>query len=191
MTAINYLGNSRSAATLPALLQCLDDPNTSVSFAAARALGMIKQKPGIVVPALVRALRRASFTPAWNQPDLRSAVASALVGFGTNADVAVPELLLHLSRANENDPILYLLITTLRSVSAQPDAIVPTLTTYLQSTNDNLRQYAASSLASFGPRAQSALKSLTNALQFPDTRGVVADAIRRISSDASTNATPQ
>jgi len=186
-SAILYLGQLRNAAAVPALLQCLEELNSSVSWEAVRALGLIHQEQGVVVPALVRALRRVPNIPSRaviGQRDIRFHLAWAIAEFGTNADSAVPELLRHLSLLDQRDSLSCQFVSTLCRVSAQPDILLPALTTCLQSTNESLRQCTIFSLSSMGPRARFALESLTNALRFPETDRFVTDTIRRITSEA-------
>ena len=184
--AIYQLSELRSPATLPTLIQCLSDQNPSIVCFAAGAVGAIRQQPADAVPALIRVLERAPPSPKAGGLDLRSASALALKEFGTNADSAVPQLQSQLASANENDYRIHLLITTLRSVSAHPERTVTTLAPFLQSTNEALRRQVVDLLATLGQRAESALPSLTNALQFEDTRRDVEYAIQKITLDSST-----
>jgi HEAT repeat protein len=167
-------------------MQCLDDQDPAIASYAARAVGAIQQQPATVVPALIRVLERVPRNSRGF--NLRSATIWALKEFGTNADAAVFRLQWELAGTSEdNYQVLNELITVLTSVSAQPERIVPSLTPFLQSTNEHLRQRVVYSLSAMGGRAQFALPSLTNALQFSRTRHVVEFAIRKISSDGATN----
>ena len=190
LNAIQHLGQLHHAAAVPALLQCLNDTNASASSAAASSLGLINQEPAVVVTALIAALRRAPNTWSWPPADARFALVSALSEFGTNADVAVPEFLRHLSLTDKRDPFCCSLVAALCRVSAQPRTILPALATCLQSRNADLRRCTVIALSSMGPGARFALENLTNALQFQDTRPFVSEAIGRITSQATTTASP-
>ena len=193
MAVIKHLGKSGSATALPTLIRCLDDPSAHISCAAAIALGKIKQQPTAVTPFLIGALERAAYGGArpLHEPDVRFYITSALGEFGTNANAASGAILLLLEKVREDVPLSCQLMNTLSRVTTQPETTVATLTNYLQSTSDHLRECAAQSLSRLGPRAESALPSLTNALQFPGTLDSVTAAIRKISSDAPQKPPPR
>jgi hypothetical protein len=180
---IYYLGQSENAEVVPALLWCLHDPDSSVSSAAAYAVGQLKQEPAIVVPALVELLQQQTSD---SDRGLLSATARALGAFGTNSCAAMPELLHKLSESTD-DYRSCQIMNTLTEVTIQPEVAVSALTNYLNGTNEFLRHCAALSLSTMGPRAESALPSLRNSLKYADTRKMVTLAIRRISASASTN----
>jgi hypothetical protein len=193
--AIYCVGKSGNVAAIPVLLRCTHDPDTSVASSAARALGQLKTQPSTVVPVLVRLLEQPTL-PTSEEPaalsnqarDLLYDTVWALGEFGTNAEAAAPELLRHLAENEDDDPLSCQFMKTLTEVTIQPEIAISALTNHLSGTNDLLRHCAALALSTMGSRAQSALPSLTNSLNFPGTRKMVALAIRRITSDASTNA---
>jgi hypothetical protein len=140
--------------------------------------------------ALIAALRRTPNTWSWPRADARFALVSSLSELRTNADAAVPEFLRHLSLTDQRDQFCCSLVAALCRVSAQPRTILPALATCLQSTNADLRRCTVIALSSMGPGARFALESLTNALQFQDTRRSVSEAIWRITSQGTTTASP-
>jgi HEAT repeat protein len=196
------------------LIQCLEDPSLHVCYSAANALGTIKQKPEVAVPALIKCLQRLPSAlgsrPAppflamsgrlggrtgTEQTIYVSGAAWALAQFGTNADAAVPELLRHFAGKRKDDTLSYhaahRMLEALTTVSAHPAMIAPTLASFLESTNQSLRHQAAYCLSVLGPQAHSALPSLSNALHFQSTREVVTTAMRNISSFVPTNTVPE
>jgi hypothetical protein len=183
---IYHLGESGTVQAIPVLVGCLRDTNAMVSSSAAYALGQLKQEPATVVPALVELLGHPILVsdPGNDQP-LRSVI-QALRRFGTNSYAAAPELLYKLSESTD-DYLSCEIMKTLTEVTIQPELAISALTNHLNGTNQLLRHCAALSLSTMGARAESALPNLTNSLQFADTRKMVALAIRRISSSASTN----
>lgn len=182
LNAIHYLGQLRDAAAVPALLQSLNGPDAEAAAGAARSLGLIHQASEVVVPALQAALRSELATQGSAQRDKRLSIASALAEFGTNADLAVPDLVRLLSTADQSDLRYCELVRALCRVSAQPQAVLPTLANCLQSTNLNLRMCIISYVAAMGPRGRFALPALTNALQFQETRDFAESAIYNITS---------
>jgi hypothetical protein len=84
--ALNIIAGSDTNATcvVPALIDCLNDremgPQTAVT------LGNLKLQPTLVVPALARCLRSKNLL-------LPESAAESLSEFGTNATVAVPDLI--------------------------------------------------------------------------------------------------
>jgi hypothetical protein len=185
--AIECLGGLGNAAAVPTLAQCVADPDTDIASAAADALGRLKLQPDVAIPALIKGLGRTVHTKGhYGASDVRYSAVHALGKFGTNADAAVPPLLI-LAKEREEDSIHCQIMLALGCVSAQPEPVLPTLTSYLQSTNRLLRLCAAKALGQMGPRAHSALVNLTNALQFADTRDMAITAIRMISAEVLTN----
>jgi HEAT repeat protein len=79
------LGPSAKAA-VPSLILCLDDPDSSLRYMAASALGAINSEPQLAVPALIRSL-------ADTDSSVRFFSAVALGDFESRATTAVPTLL--------------------------------------------------------------------------------------------------
>jgi FOG: HEAT repeat len=183
---IYKLGQSRRVQAIPALVRCLGDTNACVSSSAADALGQLKQEPATVAPALVELLKRPIPDSDFRHREHLASILWALGAFGTNSNAATPELLRMLGESTDDSRSCEIM-KTLTEITMQPEIVISALTNHLDGTNGLLRDYAALSLSRMGARAQSALPSLTNSLKFADTRKMVALAIRRISSSASTN----
>jgi hypothetical protein len=185
---LDRLGEAGTPAAIPAVMQSLSDPDAYVCSAAARALRRLKPDAKAALPALLQLFVREPSPSSFAQDDFRYDAVLGIAALGTNADPVVPTLLLKLKGESSRDSLLCAIMEALGKVSARPQAVLPTLTSYLESTNGLLRHCAALALCRMGPRAQPALASLTNALQFEDTRKMVEVAIWRISSAGSTNA---
>jgi HEAT repeat protein len=76
-----------SEIAIPALITACADPDEFVRTKAAIALGLLGQKPQLVIPVLVKML--AEDKSSWRVP---SAAATALGRFGVDAVPAIPEL---------------------------------------------------------------------------------------------------
>jgi hypothetical protein len=76
-----------SEIAIPALITACADPDEFVRTKAAIALGLLGQKPQLVIPVLVKML--AEDKSSWRVP---SAAAKALARFGAEAVSAIPEL---------------------------------------------------------------------------------------------------
>jgi len=86
--AITYMGSlgTNAPAAIPALLQCLDDPDAEISTHSLRALSKLKLLPEIVVPLLTKELDSAN-------KDVVTTAILDLENFGPDAAAAVPALL--------------------------------------------------------------------------------------------------
>jgi HEAT repeat protein len=168
---------------VPALVQCLDDPNTTTAYFAACALRNIPADPSAVVPALTRALRRP-------ESDIRAASAEALAHFGQGAQAALPALLDALTETNSE----------VRHDAANAiEKIAPSETLWLAASNTihspdpELRVWAVRGLAMSGCGKSSQVPMLLESLADPDSwvSTVASNWLGQIAPQAHTNAAAQ
>ncbi len=85
LESMAWMGTNARAA-VPALIQCLKDPDRGIRSLAASDLGQLKSEPELVVPALTTTMRDAD-------ADVRYCAITALGQFGSEARSATPALL--------------------------------------------------------------------------------------------------
>lgn len=195
--AISCLAPGEHAtASVALLVDCLNDPDTSVVRATARALGRIKSRPELVVPALVDRLQTiqpmktgAGLTD--DQRALQREIVLALGEFGQPAHIAAPWLFEALQEETGDENVACWIIKTLGRISKEPEPVVPVLMTYLDHTNNWLVHCSVVALAELGPLARQALPALTNALYRHDGNEWIEYAIQQITTTMRTNAPPQ
>jgi len=90
---MSYLGTNASHA-VPALIRCLNDPDSDLAREAAVSLGHLQLKPEIVVPALADSLKH----PDW-MVQIHSV--ASLAEFGDKARSAVPALIRGLTDSSD------------------------------------------------------------------------------------------
>ncbi len=89
LESVAWMGTNARAA-VPALMQCLKDPDRDVRCLAAANLGHLKENPGLVVPALTTTMYDAD-------AEVRYYAITALGQFGSEARTATPALIKTLS----------------------------------------------------------------------------------------------
>jgi len=173
--AVRHL--ARTAAAVPLLIPCLADPDPSVRWTAAHALGAIGPEARAAVPALIRALDDPN-------DSVRVSATTALGCIGADARDAVPVLLSRLG-GEKNGPVRDRIVA-LGAIGQEPDQVVPVLRRLLLD-RDGDPQFAdltALALAKFGERS---LPALTEALEskFGYVRMAAARALGGMGSHAS------
>ena len=193
--AIYYIGTlgTNAAPAVAALLACLQGDNIHTVREAVIALGQIKARADLVVPALTSLLEKTPIFPDTTVSEsdrgyFHYQVAYAIGEFGEAAHTAVPALIRGLTTKTANDSLACQLMKALSSVTDHPEVALPPLIQNLEGTNALRRHCAARALAELGGCAHDALPALTNALQYEDTRKMATIAITVICSDVRTNA---
>jgi HEAT repeat protein len=165
--SIYFLGEfgTNAASAIPLLIDALAECTNHVAINAARALGRLKQKPDLVVPALTSALNErldlltsANIDPLEMRLALQYQIFQALVSYGAEARSALPAIIGWL---DSNDPrVPEYAADALGKLRIEPDLTVPALTNALESPNPYLVRSAAHALGTFGSAAKSAIPTL-------------------------------
>jgi hypothetical protein len=129
------------------------------------------------------------------QPRLRSQALNAIAmmpDLGDAAQMAVPALVTCLGETN-NPSTQVSAIGALGNLKASPQISIPALVSCLNSKNARLREYSATALGHFGPKAISAIPALTNALADSDRQvhEEAAHALHEIDPTTFTDTPPQ
>ena len=144
----NILGPIARPA-VPALVDLLNNGNNPGSAADA----LVEIDPQIAAVALTDALTNKATEP-------RLAAAAYLIIVGTNADIAVPNLILCLKNKSPENGIM---ASTLGDIHARPDIAVPALIRMLNDEDFQTRVESVRSLGEFGTNAISAVPYLERA----------------------------
>jgi HEAT repeat protein len=182
-----------AAAAVPALVTALKDDNEAVRQAAAHALQLIGEGAKDSVPALIDALSHD------RNGGVRADAARTLGAIGPPAVVAIPALVDALRHGNAGYSVAMSAVIALAQIG---EPAVPALIAALYverlgpatrmanegyqgpiySDLENLRVGAAEALNRIGPRAQSAIPALTDALkdEHPRVREMAAHALTQI-----------
>jgi HEAT repeat protein len=172
---------------IPALTNCLDDPNDVVRGGVAGALGSFGPDAEPAFPKLLTmvadtnyqvsepatlALMRidfdrtlVAFTNNLESPDVkvRRTTAWALMLLKSDGEPAVPFLVKCLK---DPDPTVRKnAAVALREIAADPDLVVPTLIANLNDTNAEVREVTAIALRSFGERAKPAVPQILKIIE--------------------------
>lgn len=162
---------------IPELIETLKDPDLTVSFAAAQALGNIGEK---ALPALKRSL----LNPEGKHPE-NALVALRLIGAS-----AVPELTEVLSQPNSKFKVGA--AEVLGKIGPNARSAVPELIKALKSPNNYLRTIAAEALGKIGADSKTAIPVLAEMLKDPNEfiRQRAAETISVLAGPDSAELTP-
>jgi hypothetical protein len=147
--------------------------------AASYGFGVLRSIAKPAVPGLIRLLNDTD-------PDIRSGAAFCLCRIGPEAEEAVPALLQSL-----DDPeTLNNAFAALRSISTNPDVVMPVLIGYLSSTNMGQQGWALSRLPEFGADAKKAIPRVQEFLDDPQLylRQAATNALKKIDPEAAAKA---
>jgi HEAT repeat protein len=198
---------------VPALIGCLSSSMPREKAYAAYALGEIGAAARSAIPKLntltndsiwfvsnaaqaaLMKLEGRSFLPLIEQlkdtsnPLKWYPVAMLVSDFGTNAEAAIPTLVLALAPTN-NDIVLGHAALALANIHRQPEACVPALIPLLSSPSVSTRQKSLVAIRAFGAASQSAVPAIIQHLNDPDpwTRMQAALALREIDPKAAAKA---
>lgn len=185
-----------AAAAIPELIKLAHDTNADLAITGLHALGYANndaEKP-IIEPFIA--------ATASTNDSVRLTGIMGVAGLYQNwkqrlgpsrSDIFPPDKVVAVLLAGTKDPNLQIRIYSVDELSKlleAADAIVPTLTGLLQSTNSAIRFGAARALGNLGGAARPAVPALKVALQDPDkgVRGQVEITLRRVDpSGLSTN----
>lgn len=151
--ALAKLGPNAKAA-VPDLIAALSHTNGQVRYDALYALGKIRMRPDLAVPALMNAAVRDS------DSENRGMAINAVSVYGTNAWSAIPELV-ELA-TNRDVGIRGGALRALGTINGTPALVVPVLTNGLADPKAYVREKAAYALASYGSNAWPAIPMLVN-----------------------------
>lgn len=192
IAALRQIG-PRAASAVPALLQCLKDPNPAVSIDSLWALTAIA--PATSAPALVPTMLPLLSSPI---PQMRFTACYAVGSLGPAAKDAVPLL-----EKNLGEPDQFLQMASAWAlVRIQPDKsevveeCIDSLLRGLKMPDPRVQSEAAATLGMLGPRAQRSVPALTEARQDPDegvrkAAGEALDAIGAQTKDQADSAPQQ
>jgi HEAT repeat protein len=193
------------AARIQTLILALQDPHVSVGWNAARELAKMGGEASSALPALSAVLRaRDATTALWARyaiaritgdiakhlPVFIKALsdrhvwpgmaATAISGFGAEAQEAVPFLIPQLTSSRGDDR--WSAAWALGSIGAEAREATPALIAALEDADEKVRWYAAWALGSIGPDAGAAVPALIEALNDmdDDVRGYAALALGKI-----------
>jgi len=146
--AIEFFAQTKNAASIPALIEALSDPDASVRSADVHALGLLRAKSA--------SSKISQMLVKDKSPEVRQHAAVALVYLADPA--SVPALISAIS-----DPVEGVRYSAMRILGAlRAPAAAPALIKSLKNLNPNIRQIAALALGEIGsPTALPALENLT------------------------------
>ena len=175
------LGTNASGA-IPELISALKRGNCSTACYSAKALGKIRLKPEIVVPALVQCLDVHDLDHLYGDPGVELAfeAADALAQYGSDATVAIPELKRRLVHPNSTFR-LHLAIAIV-SISAQDVEALQIVTDYIYDKKMNSKTLFC--LAKAGANAKVAVpvleKYVNNPALAPNVREHAIDTLNQL-----------
>jgi HEAT repeat protein len=190
---------------VPALANCLDDPDDVFVSNIARTLGTFGTNARLAFPKLLKlvgsskhhvgeaatlALMRidsdgtlAAFTNYLESPDVnvRRTTARALTNFQSEGEPAVPFLVKCLK--DPDAEVRQNAAVALRDIAEDPDVVVPALIENLSDTNGQVRVVSAIALGSFGDRAKPAVPQILKIIEENTNDELMAEGLYNALSD--------
>ena len=147
--------------------------------AASYGFGVLRSIAKPAVPGLIKLLNDTD-------PNIRSGAAFCLCRIGPEAEEAVPALVRSLDDPETQNNAF----AALRSISTNPDVVMPVLMGYLSSTNMGQQGWALSRLPQFGADAKTAIPRVQEFLDDPQLylRQAATNALKKIDPEAAAKA---
>jgi HEAT repeat protein len=185
--AVMALGQIKSEPkiVLPALANCLNDPDADFRCLAVGAIVNYGEAARSSLPVLLKAITEALHDKS---SKLRSWAASSLGWLGADAKSATPDLISLLS--DQFPDVRRNAVVALGQIKSEPAIVLPALANSLNDTDAYVRQSAIDSILNYGQAGRSTVPVLLKALddQEPGVRELARFALMKIDPEAAAKA---